>query len=122
MRRMSKKRSAEERECRKMHDEYREMFPVCQNIDCHKRATDIHEIARGSHRRAARKLRSCILHLCRDCHDLMSDYRWTPLLRQLKVKKVTDPEGYNLLEFNAVRGRAPGAITEEEVDTGEHEQ
>ncbi len=82
---------------------------------CGSYACDVHEMARGCHRSVAVKHRCCWLSLCRQCHEEMDDYAVWPLTRQLAVKLLKDPEYFDLLKFNSIRGRAPGAITLAEV-------
>lgn len=79
--------------------QYRQRFPKCQGRGCKSKGRDIHEIAGGPLRMLARKKRSCILHLCRDCHRLMQH---RPKVEQLAVKLLADPEGYDLDEYNAL--------------------
>lgn len=103
-----------------MRDEYRRLYPWCQRSDCDRLATDVHEIARGPARNKAIEVRACLLHLCRAHHDDMDDYSQWPIARQLALKKYSDPEGYDRVAVNLIRGRAPEAITEEEVDRFSH--
>jgi hypothetical protein len=67
----------------------------------------------GSHRRRARGLRSCILHLCRPCHEKLQS---APLVLQLAVKCETDAVGFDLFEVLDVMGLARTAITMSAVD------
>jgi hypothetical protein len=55
---------------------------------------------------AAQAERCCLLHLCRDCHEEMGDYSRWPVERQLVLKQLVDPEGYDLDRFNQIRGRS----------------
>ena len=58
------------------------------------------------------------LRVCRECHGQMvgGTSAW-PIARQLALKKLRDPEHYDRQRVNVLRGRAPDAITEEEVDS-----
>ena len=103
MRRASKKRAKIDRLAKKVRDEYDEMFPWCQL--CGAVATDTHEIARGPSRVKAQSERCCLLHLCRSCHEEMGDYSKWPVERQLILKELADPDGYDLGRFNKIRGR-----------------
>lgn len=75
-----------------------------------------HEIARGPAKQAAMKEPAAWLRVCRQCHDAMDDYSKWPIARQLALKKLRDPEHYDRVKVNELRGEAPESITEEEVD------
>ena len=93
---------------RQARNEYRNKH--CQL--CHwLKATDCHEIARGPARKAALECRSTWLALCRPCHEKLGDYSEWPVERQLALKLVVDPEHFDLVKVNRIRGRADGAIT-----------
>ncbi|SVB67426.1 uncharacterized protein METZ01_LOCUS220280 [marine metagenome] len=104
MRFRSKKRAKIDREAEDVRAHYDNLFPFCQL--CGEPATDTHEIARGPSRLAAQAERCCLLHLCRDCHEEMGDYSRWPVERQLVLKQLVDPEGYDLDRFNQIRGRS----------------
>lgn len=94
--------------------QYRLKFAWCQYPGCERPGSDIHEIARGCGiRRNSVKLRSCLLHLCREHHQKMQCWQ---VVRQLALKMLVDPKGYDRREVNTVRGRQPDAITQQEVD------
>jgi len=116
MRRRSLKGQKHDRDVAAVRSSYAKLFPICQSPWCRRLATDIHEIARGSHRQAALGERCCLLHLCRACHDEMDDYSVWPIARQLAMKLLGDPEGYDRVRVNLIRGRAAEAITQDEVD------
>ena len=116
MRRISKKRQERLQLVEPLRDDYRCQFPVCQVPECSRLASDIHEISRGASRGASLGERCTWLHLCRPCHEEMGDYSKWPIVRQLAVKKLADPEGYDLAAFCVIRGRAEGAINEDEVN------
>jgi hypothetical protein len=111
MRRVSPKRQRRNAACRDLRDEYRAEFPRCQW--CGERATDLHEIARGASRNAALSERCCWLHLCRACHEIVGGL---PVVAQLAIKWLADPIGYDRRKVNEIRGRAPEAISEGDVD------
>ena len=75
---------------------------------------EIHHIARGVHRKKAKDKRSCLIRCCQPCHEKYLD--GMEVVVQLAIKKMFDPEGYDRLEVNKLRRRAPEAITESEVD------
>lgn len=82
---------------------YKAEFLTCQR--CAKRlATDLHEIARGSHRHLAVEEPCCWLALCRKCHREMDDYSIWPIARQLALKLIADPNRFDLDRFNEIRG------------------
>jgi len=80
---------------------------------------EVHEIAGGPGRKAAMKDPAAWLYLCRTCHRGFAgvhDYEIWPIARQLALKKKRDPEHYDRVKVNQLRGRADEAITEAEVD------
>lgn len=77
-------------------DVYRKLHWRCENCG-RKQATDIHELFSAGRRHVARQHRSCILHLCRTCHEKLQH---APKALQLAIKLVSDPQGFDLLEFN----------------------
>lgn len=89
-------------------------IPRCEL--CRKRvATDCHEIARGIHRMRARGQRIASLGVCRECHDKLSSRAEWPEARQLAALRRSRPDQYDLAAYNALVGRGPCRITEEEV-------
>lgn len=114
MRRISKKRRRLLKEADEARNAFRIEHPRC--MICGVQACDIHEIARGSLRHKAYCDRHTWLHLCRKCHDAVGNYANWPIARQLSVKMRSDPEYYDLEHFNRLRGRAPNAIEQCEVD------
>jgi len=89
------------------------MFPFCQVPWCRAKATQIHEISRGPARGASLGVRAAILHLCEFDHGQMD---WLPVEAQLALKLLADPDGYDRLAVNVLRGRQPEAITADQVD------
>ena len=89
-------------------------FPRCWL--CDSTAHDVHEIARGVHRKRAVNERCAWLRTCRYCHDnKLADYAIWPLERQYALKMIYDPENYDRLRLNEIRGRADDAISEVDV-------
>ena len=115
LRRVSKKTAKVDRAIKREREEYREEFHICQV--CNRAlATDVHEVARGSHRAKAKLERCCWLAVCAPCHsEKLSDYSQFPITRQLAVKLVADPKFFDLKRFNEIRGRSPEAITLEDL-------
>ena len=113
MRRISKKRQRINRAAAPVRDEYRDLFPVCQIPGCRDEATELHEIARGVHRKSALAERCALLHLCRG-HHLSIHYGYT-LAQQYALKLFADPDGFDLVRLNRLRGRSDDAITIEEI-------
>jgi hypothetical protein len=78
---------------------------------------EVHEIARGNHRKKALEEPAAWLQLCQGlnggCH---SDMDWAPIVVQLALKKMHDEEHYRRGVVNRLRRRATDAITEDEVD------
>ena len=119
MRRLSRKQLS--REVRLLRGEYQLMFPFCQVPGCDRIGQDLHEICRGAHRQQAIGAGGCLLVVGRPHHDEMDDYSVWPIARQLAIKKRGDPEGYDRERVNEIRGRAPDAITEGEVEVWTNE-
>jgi len=115
MRKVSKKRLAKLRQVGRERRSFVERASMC--MACREApATDCHEIACGSHRDAALGERLAWLAVCRVCNcERLTDRDVWPLTRQLAVKWLHDRPHFDLLGFNALRGRAPGAITWPEV-------
>jgi len=107
MKRESAKAAARRRKYKPARDEYRnQLCQVCR----YSPARDVHEIARGIYRAEAYCERVCWLAVCGDCHDLLGDYSRWPIERQLAMKLLSDPEHFDLVKVNRIRGRADGAI------------
>ena len=95
---------------RRAREAYKAGILFCQV--CNKRPpVDLHEIARGVHRRRGVKERCTWLCVCRRCHDELGDYSIWPITRQLAVKMLSDPAFFDLKKFNELRDRSPEAIT-----------
>ena len=89
--------------------EYRKLFPQCQNC-VRRKATDIREIFSAGRRHVARTHRSCILHLCRACHEIIQDWQKPA---QLALKFNVDKQGFDILEYNRL---APKPVTMAEIE------
>ena len=114
LRKRSPKRAAADRKVAPERKAYSAEFLICQC--CNKRkAVDVHEIARGSHRAKAVVDPATWLALCRQCHEELGDYSKWPIVRQLALKLVNDPGRFDLGRINEIRGRSDGAITLEDV-------
>ena len=112
MRFRSKKRAKIERKLEPFLDAYKAEFPGCQIPGCRRLGEDIHELIRGARRIKARAERSCILHLCRRCHDEIQDL---PPVYHLAWKMLSN-SGYDLPTYIRVRGKGPNAVEQFEVD------
>jgi hypothetical protein len=81
---------------------------------------ETHEIANGPARQAALKEPSTWLRLCNGfingCHAALHDKGDWPVARQLALKFRYDPEHYDRVTVNVLRGRQPEAITEKQVN------
>jgi hypothetical protein len=77
-----------------------------------------HEITSGPFRAWGRQHRESWLRLCCVCHEGVIHRRWhcTPLLpREYALKRIRDPKFYNRQLLNEARGRAPDAISADDV-------
>ena len=115
MRRVSKKRAREIRLAKPARDAFAEEFPRCMVCGV-RHSLETHEIARGPHRRKAYGQRCCWLRLCQNCHTACSRYLSWPIQKQLALKKLCDPEYYDLELFNVIRSRAITAVNQDEID------
>ena len=71
-----------------------------------------HEIARGPHRQKALKEPAAWLRLCARCHERLP----ADIAYQLRLKRDNDPEHYDRIAVNWLRGREGDAVTEADVD------
>ena len=76
---------------------------------------ECHEISRGPARQKSLNERAALLMTCHACHEKHLD--GMPVVTQLALKRIADPEGYDRIAVNRLRGRADDAITEAEVLT-----
>ena len=74
-----------------------------------------HEIARGPFKQAAMLEPAAWIQVCQYHHSQMGPPEW-PIVKQLALKKLKNPEHYDRRKVNLLRGRQPEAITEAEVD------
>lgn len=93
-------------------DEYRAQFSICQWCS-DKQASELHEISRGAGRGSSLGVRAAWLHLCHDCHEEMGRLS---VPAQLAIKAISDPEGYDRVAVNRLRGRADDSISEQDVE------
>ena len=113
-----------EAECRKRieegrrptRDEWRDArHPHC--MVCGKWLTnglgEVHEIARGAARQKALKEPATWILTCHECHEKHLD--GMDPLTQYAIKWLEDKSNYNAEVVNVLRGRAPGAILDEDV-------
>ena len=79
---------------------------------CGGRSTCVNEMACGSHREKALSEPCCWSAACWDCNrDACQDYASWPLAVQLALKLKYDPQNFDRVKFNAIRGRAADAIS-----------
>lgn len=86
-----------------------------RSADFWPRVLETHEIARGPARSKAVACRAAWLVLCRQHHEQVGDLSVWPVVRQLALKLLRDPDGYDRVAVNRLRGRQDDAITDEEV-------
>lgn len=86
---------------------------LCGRRTTFGRQLETHEIARGIHRSKAVCTPATWMRVCRQCHDTLGSMS---IAAQLALKKINDPEWYDRIVVNRIRGRADEAITENEVD------
>ena len=114
MRKKSKKRAKLDRQLRPIEQEWLAKFVTCWA--CGGFVTGIHHMAKGSHRPLAIEKKFCWFAACWYCNSgQLEDYSIWPLARQLAHKRLHDPENYDRPAFNELRGRAPDAISADEV-------
>lgn len=86
-----------------------------RSADYFPRVLETHEIARGTARSKAVVCRAAWLVLCREHHVAVGDLSKWPVARQLALKLIRDPEGFDRVAVNRLRGRQDEAITHDEV-------
>ena len=125
MKPFSKKRAARNADCREFRRSLIAEVGHCELCGHDPRrvrpgniawALAVHEIARGCHRHKALDQRYAVLVVCWRCHEerLSSRAEW-PEARQLAALKRSRPGDYDLAAYNALVGRGPERVTEEEV-------
>ena len=72
-----------------------------------------HDMARGPDREKSKNERCNLIRACPRCHTERLD--GMPVVIQLAIKRLYDPDGYDRERVNILRGRAHNAITESEV-------
>ena len=85
---------------------------VCGKPEGIGRFLETHECARGVHRSKAVVEPCCWLRVCSNCHDTLAGMS---IAQQLALKFLHDPENYNRIAVNRIRGRADEAVSESEV-------
>lgn len=112
------------KEISKIRAEFNEAFDRCFLCGTKARNTwpprlETHELARGPDREVAKDQRCCLIRTCQRCHSERLD--GMSIERQLAIKKLFDPEGYDRTQVNVIRSRhnlrgpQPDAITECDV-------
>lgn len=111
----SKKRAAAEREAGPVFDTFKAEHPLCWH--CRVRpTTDIHHLCRGANKAKTYSDRRGLFAACRKCHDRLGDYGKVSLIVQIATKKLRDPEYYDLAWLNKMRGKAPNAIDDNDLN------
>ncbi len=117
MRRQSKKRASAARKSKPLRADYLKRVWLCECC-CKRESTQVHEIVGGSNRWITEHERCFWLAVCWFCNTQKltangeGEY---PLVRQLKLKLLADPEYFDLARVLEVAGFAPTYITIEEV-------
>ena len=90
---------------------------LCGHVSSSGEGLETHEMASGPGRAKALTEPAAWLRLCGDfangCHSLLQG---GPVVIGLALKRIADPEHYDLEKVNELRGRVPGAVTQAEVD------
>ena len=87
---------------------YRNQLCQCCGAE---RAKHVHEIAPAGQREAMLEYRQAWLALCPTCHLRMHNYADYPPERQLALKAIADPEYFDRVLINKLRGRDEDAIS-----------
>lgn len=115
MRRQSKKRQALMREVSDGRCDFIREYMKCWVCGT-DRALTVHEIACGPAREQALSERAAWMVACAPCNcGPLHDKTLWPVARQLALKAWYDPDHYDRVKVNLLRGRQPDAITEAEV-------
>lgn len=98
-----RKRNAEVREFRAGLKEEIRRCEICTQV----KPLDCHEITRGSYaRQRALDQRACILVLCRDCHNVLTDFpKLWPVAKQAALLKLRRPNDWCLITMNGLLTR-----------------
>ncbi len=110
MKHKSSKQSKLERTHDKERREFRLLFPNCCICGSGDPATHtIDEIVRGGSRSLGYAARAAWIPACFSCN--CGPLNSMPVEHKLAIKLCIDPEYFDIEQVNAMRGRAPGAIT-----------
>jgi hypothetical protein len=89
---------------------------VCERT-AHWSGLHCHEIANGSDRAKARREPACWIFVCGECHVHLQDKAEWPMVRQLALKMICDPERYDLAAVLRIVGwKHKSDITQATVD------
>ena len=117
MRYLSLVRQRAKREADKRRNAFRkEQVRCCKCGLAYGEPLDVHEIAAGGSRAQSARERCAWLLLCRTCHNEVQGWPREKMVQQYALKKRSDPDYYDRVALNRIRGRADDAITEAEVD------
>ena len=111
MRNQSSKRARLMRKCTPERRAFLEQFPWCWACGAAQQMS-VHEMARGGSREVALDKRITWFAACGycNCGELNDEKIW-PIERQLAVKKLLDPDYFDLTQFNTLRRVDPYAVT-----------
>ncbi len=112
MRQFTPKRQKHNRAVQPIRDQFADDFPECMVCRGNRQAYT-HEISQGPARRLSLGERCALLRLCEQCHRWVHA-EWS-IEEQLALKGLRDPEYYDRVHVNQLRGKAPDAIDEGEV-------
>ena len=91
------------------------LHPLCWFCDLNP-STGVHEIGTEGNRRAFLDEPCSWGAACSRCNcDELTNYRKWPIIRQLAMKLIYDPENVDLERYNRIRHRGPRAITMAEL-------
>jgi hypothetical protein len=95
-------------------EEFRSSVGACERCGARGVPLDPHELAKRS-KTADWFCRSNTIFVCRPCHELLEDYSKVPLVQQILLLARRRWDDYDIGVVNALRGRAPTAITDRDV-------
>ena len=112
MRRLSKPTAKKYRDGKPAREAIQARIPVCEKCQ-RSRTSELHEIPRANMRKHVSSLASCVLGLCRSCHDYMhaNPAEW-PKAKQLALLWWRRPTDLDLGEYNRV---AVGMVHSDEI-------
>ncbi len=126
LRRQSTKTRKRNRECREFRQElvaWVRHCEVCGHDPTRVQSGGVawslvcHEIARGPTRLSALDQSYAVLVVCFNCHqEIHFGKEPFPEAKQLACLKLSRPQDYDLQAYNALKGRGPNRITEEDVE------